>query len=39
MITAINPDRVYPVHTEHPEVFKEFFNNVALIEQGKKYMI
>jgi len=39
MITAINPDRVYPVHTEHPEVFKEFFNNVALVEQGKRYMI
>jgi len=39
IITEINPDRLYPVHTEHPELFKDFFKNVELVEQGKKYTI
>ena len=39
LTTAINPDRVYPVHTEHPEVFKGFFTNVELVEWGKRYIL
>ncbi len=39
LINAINPDRLYPVHTEHPELFKDFFNNVVLVEQGKKWTL
>lgn len=30
MIEEINPEKVYPVHTEHPEIFKEFSNFVVL---------
>ncbi len=39
IITEINPHRLYPVHTEHPEMFKEFFKNVELVELGKKYTL
>ena len=39
LITEINPDRVFPVHTEHPEMFQEFFRNVEMVELGKKYTL
>jgi len=39
IITEINPDRLYPVHTEHPEMFKEFFRNVEMVELGKTYTL
>ena len=39
LIKEINPDRLYPVHTEHPEMFKEFFRNVVMVELGKKYIL
>jgi len=37
IIKEINPDRVYPVHTEHAEMFKDFFKNVEIVNTGKKY--
>jgi ribonuclease J len=39
MITEINPERVFPVHTERPELFKDFFTNTELVEQGKRYTL
>lgn len=41
IIKEINPDRVYPVHTEHAEMFKDFFKNVTveIVELGKKYTL
>jgi ribonuclease J len=39
MITEINPERVFPVHTEHPELFTAFFKNVELVEPGKTYTL
>jgi ribonuclease J len=39
LIKKINPDRLFPVHTEHPELFKDSFKNVELVEQGKKYTL
>jgi ribonuclease J len=39
IIEEINPDRLFPVHTEHPELFKEFFSNVELVEPGKTYVL
>lgn len=39
LIKEINPDWLYPVHTEHPELFKDFFKNVELVELGKKYTL
>jgi len=37
IIKEINPDRIYPVHTEHAEMFKDFFKNVEIVNTGKKY--
>ncbi|MCW3140921.1 MAG: MBL fold metallo-hydrolase [Methanophagales archaeon] len=28
MVEEINPERVYPVHTEHPEMFKDFSKDI-----------
>ena len=39
MITEINPERVFPVHTERPELFKEFFTNTECVEPGKRYIL
>ena len=39
LITTIHPDRLYPVHTEHPEIFREVFTNAEWVEQGKRYML
>ena len=38
-IAKINPERLYPVHTEHPELFQELFKNVELVEPGKTYTL
>jgi ribonuclease J len=42
-IKEINPNKVYPIHTEHPGIFKNFLKkknvNVEVVEVGKKYTI
>jgi ribonuclease J len=38
-IKTINPERLFPVHTENPELFKSFFDDTVLIEKGKRYML
>ncbi len=38
IIKEINPKKVYPVHTEHPEMFREFSDTV-LVEKDRKYEI
>lgn len=35
----INAKRVFPVHTEHPDLFKAASNNITLVEEAKKYII
>jgi ribonuclease J len=35
MIEEIKPKKVIPVHTEHPEMFKIFWDNVILPDYGK----
>ncbi len=37
MIAEIDPECVFPVHTEHPECFTTFCPNVQLPECGKTY--
>ena len=39
MISEINPEHVFPVHTEHPELFTELNQNVQLPERGKTYRL
>ncbi len=37
LIKEINPERIFPVHTEHPEIFKNSFENVEVIKKGRVY--
>jgi len=41
MVNTIKPRRLIPVHTEHPQLFKELFKNVdvKLAERGKTFEI
>lgn len=39
LITYIKPKRVFPIHTENPELFKTIGKNVQLIKYGKKYTV
>jgi len=39
LIREINPKRVYPIHTEHPEMFMENFDNAVMVEKEKEYRI
>ena len=37
MIKNIKPKMLFPVHTEHPEMFKKLDIKTCLIEEGKTY--
>ena len=37
VIEEINPKTVYPIHTEHPEMFKEFHDNVVIPEKDGRF--
>jgi ribonuclease J len=39
MVNEINPDTLYPVHTEHAEQFNDFFPHVEIVNTGKKYSV
>jgi hypothetical protein len=34
VIETVQPNALIPVHTQHPEVFKNFHSNVILPEKG-----
>jgi len=38
-IRTMNPERVFPVHTENPQLFKRFFDHVVPPEKGYRYML
>jgi ribonuclease J len=38
-INRINPKRLYPVHTEHPEMFHEIFNRVTEPIKEETYLL
>ena len=38
-VSEINAKTLYPVHTEHPDMFKPVSKNVVLIDEGKRYEI
>jgi len=37
--SKINSKRLFPIHTEHPEIYKTIDQNVNIIEESKKYSI
>jgi mRNA degradation ribonuclease J1/J2 len=34
MIKVINPKKIVPIHTEHPDRLTNYFENVIRVEQG-----
>jgi ribonuclease J len=38
-INRVNPKKLFPIHTEHPSLFKEKCNNIQEIEVGKQYFL
>ena len=39
LIQSINPKKIYPIHTEHPEIFNKFSQNVEIVKEGKMYKV
>ena len=39
MINQVNPEKVYPVHTENPQLFKTLEAPVQIVERGKQYKL
>ncbi len=39
MIKTINPKKLYPIHTEHPDMFKKLDKKTYMVKEGKKYTI
>ena len=39
LIDAISPTTIIPVHTEHGDKYKEFFDNVVWLKDGNKLML
>lgn len=39
MVQYIDPKKVFPVHTKNQKLFKSYFSNIQLIEQGKEYSL
>jgi len=36
-VSEIGAKTLYPVHTEHPDLYKKVSKNMVLVEEGKKY--
>jgi len=36
-VSEINAKTVYPVHTQHPDLFRKVSNNIVKIDEGVKY--
>ena len=39
LIKTINPKTLFPIHTEHPEMFKKLGIETKMVEEGKTYKI
>lgn len=39
MIKKINPKKIFPIHTEHPDLFKKIKINMELVKEGKTYKL
>jgi len=39
LIADINPKILYPIHTEHPEMFQRVANDVETVKEGKMYKL
>jgi ribonuclease J len=39
LIKLIRPSRIFPVHTENPQLFKKISENVKIVRAGEKYAL
>ncbi len=39
LIHKINPKHLFPIHTEHPELFQDFPMHVTRVQEGKTYTL
>ena len=39
LIDEINPKKVFPIHTENQRLFKKLFDQIQMVEYGRKYSI
>jgi len=39
LITTIQPQKIYPIHTEHPELFKKIPLKTMIVKEGKTYKL
>ena len=38
-VKEISPQTLYPIHTEHPDIYQSVFENIVMVEEGKKYSL
>jgi len=38
-VAEIGAKTLYPVHTEHPDLYNKVSKNVVIIDEGKKYKL
>jgi ribonuclease J len=39
LIETVHPKKLYPIHTEHPELFKKLSTKITLVKEGKTYKL
>ncbi|MBN1860357.1 MAG: MBL fold metallo-hydrolase [Candidatus Thermoplasmatota archaeon] len=39
LITTIHPRKLYPIHTEHPELFQQLPSKTTMVKEGKTYKL
>ena len=39
MIKTISPKKLYPIHTEHPNMFKKLDTKTYIVKEGEKYQL
>ncbi len=39
LIKIIKPKVLFPIHTEHPDIFRKFLSNIVIVKEGKMYKL
>lgn len=39
LITTVHPKKLYPIHTEHPELFQKLPSKTSMVKEGKTYKL
>jgi ribonuclease J len=39
LITTVHPKKLYPIHTEHPELFQKLPIKTTKVKEGKPYKL